>query len=403
MGFQQGLSGLTASSQSLDVIGNNIANANTVGMKSSRAEFSEIVASAIGTSGGTNSGIGVTVNTTAQNYSQGTINVTGNNLDVAINGGGFFQLTETSGTTAYTRAGNFKLDANGDIVTDSGAKLMGYPTDTKGNATSSTPIPLTLPTGADIAANQTTTITGQFNLDASAAIDAGGAASPTLTKYGTSFVTYDAQGVQVPVAVYFQKTAVNTWTAYTSINGVTPPTAVATPIVFNTDGTLASGSPINLALTSANGPFTPAAIPLNLTGTTQYATSFAANNITQDGYTAGQLTGVQIGPNGILTATYSNGQSQSAGQVALASFRNNQGLTQINGGDWIQSFASGTPTLGSPGSGNLGSLQSGALEESNVDLTQELVNMMTAQRTYQANAQTIKTQDQILSTLVNLR
>jgi len=436
MGFQAGLSGLNASSKDLDVIGNNIANANTYGMKASRAEFSELVSSAIGIAGGDNSGIGVTVGAVAQQFSQGTLNITGNNLDVAINGNGFFPLTETDGTTGYTRAGNFKLDSTGHLVTNDGAKVMGYQTNpTTGIPTSTTLSPMTLPTSGSIPAKATlddTTVTpnvagikAQFNLPSTATgvpTASQGTNNTSLGQYSTTFNAYDSQGGTVPVSVYFEKdasvTAGNGWNAYYKVVDPSNPSAAtlsaAVPIVFNADGTLKSvnGSTTNLSLT-ITGPATLGdgatfgnashTVSMDLTGTTQFASSFATNNVAQNGYASGQLTGVKIGSDGTLTASYSNGTTQSAGQLALATFRNNQGLMQINGGDWKQTAASGDPTVGAPNSGNFGSLQSGALEESNVDLTQELVNMMTAQRTYQANAQTIKTEDQIMNTLVNLR
>src|SRR5450830_651761 len=394
MGFQAGLSGLNASSKGLDVIGNNIANANTYGMKASRAEFSELVSSAIGVAGGDNAGIGVTVGAVSQQFSQGTLNITGNNLDAAINGNGFFQLQEADGSAGYTRAGNFKLDKNGYIVTNNGAKVLGYQTNpTTGKPLSTSPTPLTLPTSGSIAvkatADDTTTspttygATAQFNLPANATVDTTQtAADPLLGQYSTTFNAYDSLGNTVPVSVYFQKTATaGTWNVYTKTD----------------TGAITAATPATLKFTASG------ALDTTVAGTTQFASAFATNNVPQTGYADGKLTVVKIGADGTLTASYSNGTTQSAGQLALASFRNNQGLMQVNGGDWKETFASGPPTQGTPGSGNFGALQAGALEESNVDLTQELVNMMTAQRSYQANAQTIKTEDQIMNTLVNLR
>lgn len=420
MGFQAGLSGLNASSKGLDVIGNNIANANTYGMKASRAEFSELVSSAIGVAGGDNSGIGVTVGAVSQQFSQGTLNITGNNLDAAINGNGFFQLQEADGSAAYTRAGNFKLDKNGFIVTNNGAKVLGYQTNpTTGKPLSTSPTPLTLPTSGSIAAKATgddtstspTTYgaTAQFNLPANASVDSTlTSADPLLAQYSTTFNAYDSLGNSVPVTVYFQKTATpNQWNVYTK-TGTDPITTTPSTLTFTSSGALDTTVSGNGKI-AISGPATPAdgakqvTFTLDLAGTTQFASAFATNNVGQTGYADGKLTGVKIGADGTLTASYSNGTTQSAGQLALASFRNNQGLMQINGGDWKETFASGPPTQGTPGSGNFGALQAGALEESNVDLTQELVNMMTAQRSYQANAQTIKTEDQIMNTLVNLR
>jgi flagellar hook protein FlgE len=404
MAFQQGLSGLNAASRNLDVIGHNIANSNTVGMKSSRAEFAEIYASSVNASGGIATGIGVSVAAVAQSFTQGNISVTGNELDVAINGNGFFELTQPNGSAAYTRAGMFKLDRDGNVVTNDGSHLMGYPTDAQGNRLSFDTQPLNLPTGGPIPAQQTTAITAEFNLDTRA--DVWNAVTPNtpLATYGTSLVAFDAQGVEVPVAMAFRKTAANTWTVYTSGDGTAPTTASPSfTLNFNTDGTLnpASITPApTVALTSANGTFNAT---MDLTDVTQFGTSFAVTNLNQDGYRPGELTSLKIDENGVVTGRYSNGQSRAAGQIALVNFRNAQGLAPGSNGIWQATFASGDPLRGEPGTGNFGALRAGALEDSNVDLTAELVNMMTAQRAYQANAQTIKTQDQVLSTLLNMR
>ncbi|MBP6719692.1 MAG: flagellar hook protein FlgE [Rhodoferax sp.] len=421
MSFQTGLSGLAASSRSLDVIGNNIANANTTGMKSSRAEFSDIVASSLGASGGGGSGIGVSVATVSQAFSQGSINITGNNLDVAVNGGGFFQQTMPDGSFAYTRAGNFKLDATGNMVTNSGGKVMGYPVDSKtGLRTSSTLQAMTLPTGAPIAASATTKITAEFNLPTAATLAAGVPAVPAVpplpavaaipptprSTYGTSLTAYDSQGTAVPASLYFEKTGDDTWDVYSSLDPAA--TAIST-MTFDVNGqnpTFVPAAPFTIDLQSPNTNIGTAGVftaDLDLSGATQYGTGFAVSNLTQDGYTSGELTGVNIGENGNITANYSNGKSQVTGQLALVNFRNVQGLSPTGGNNWIESASSGQPVYGVPGAGKFGGLRSGALEESNVDLTAELVNMMTAQRAYQANAQTIKTQDQVMSTLVNLR
>ena len=206
MSFQTGLSGLNASSKSLDVIGNNIANANTVGMKASRVEFADLVSSSLGTGGGGKTpGIGVAVATIAQQFTQGNINITGNSLDVAINGGGFFQVTRPDGAAAFTRDGQFKLDKDGNIITNTGANLMGFPTDLDGVPTSITPQKLTVPTSAPIPAQQTVTINAEFNLDARATIAANAIPPTPIGTYGTSIAAYDSQGVAIPVNLYFSK------------------------------------------------------------------------------------------------------------------------------------------------------------------------------------------------------
>lgn len=406
MSFQTGLSGLNSAARNLDVIGNNIANANTVGAKVARAEFAEIVAASTIAGIGRTEGIGVEVSTVSQQFTQGSINVTGGTLDLAINGAGFFPITQTDGTPAYTRAGEFKLDKVGNIVTNNGANLMGYPTTTTGIPTSSTLQPLQLPTSTPISAQATGAITAEFNVDARASI--WNATTPTvpLTTYGTSVTTFDSQGTAIELPIYMRKTANDTWQVFTDpTDPATANATVAATLTFNTDGQLLSTVPASptVSITSPNpsiGTFQPT---LDVSKATQFATAFAVSDLQQDGYAPGDFVSLRINDNGIVTATYSNGQSQAAGQVALADFRNVQGLRPSAGGGWVETMASGQPVLGSPGVGKFGALRAGALEESNIDLTSELVNMMTAQRTYQANAQTIKTQDQVLSTLTNLR
>ncbi|MDA8455941.1 flagellar hook protein FlgE [Acidovorax sp. GBBC 3334] len=425
MSFQQGLSGLNAASKNLDVIGHNVANSGTTGFKASRAEFAEMVASAIGSAGGSNAGIGVELSAVSQQFNQGNISVTGNSLDVAINGDGFFTLQQPDGSRAYTRAGNFKLDNTGRVVTNSGAQVMGYALDpTTGTRTASNATPLTFPTSKPIPAKQTTSITAEFNLDARAPDAAGDptatppiAATPRST-YGTSINVYDSQGVAKPVSLYFQKNGANTWDVYDQLDDPTAtPPVVATAIgqiTFDNNGKItgpAATAPetgFQLPLTITPSPpnpnnLTSYTVNAKLDGVTQFGKSFAVSNLSQDGYTAGELTGISIENNGTVMTRYSNGVTRAEGQVALATFRNTQGLASVGNNNWVETFESGQPVLGTPTEGKFGALRSGALEDSNVDLTAELVNMMTAQRAYQANAQTIKTQDQVMSTLVNLR
>ena len=406
MAFQQGLSGINSASRNLDVIGHNIANSNTVDMKASRAEFAELYASSIGTSGGVNSGIGVTVAKVTQLFTQGNVTVTGNDLDVAINGNGFFELTQANGSMAYSRAGMFKLDNEGRIVTNNGAQLMGYPTDEFGTRLSFTTEPLSLPTGGPIPARATSEITTEINLDARAPIYNTVTPPTPLSTYGTSVLAYDPQGLEVPVGLAFQKTGNNEWTVYRSVNGgpltqSTPPTVLR----FNNDGTLdtANSSMPPITLSSPNDPSVTFSATLDYGKATQFGIDFAVTNLTQNGYRPGELTSLKIDEGGVITASYSNGQTRSAGQIALVNFRNVQGLQPIGNGNWEANFATGEPVLGAPGEGKFGKLRAGALEDSNIDITGELVAMMTAQRAYQANAQTIKTQDQVFSTLLNLR
>ena len=423
MAFQHGLSGLNASSKNLEVIGHNIANANTTGFKSSRAEFADLVASSMGAGGGANYGIGVEVAAVAQQFSQGNVTVTGNNLDVAINGNGFFKVQQPDGSAAYTRAGNFKLDKTGDLVTNGGAQVMGFKVDPATGLSTSEAQPLSFPTGAPIQAKQTESIKATLNLDARAKDSAGDAtatppvpATPRST-YGTSINVYDTQGVATPVNLYFMKTAnPNEWAVYNQLDdptAVPPVTAISLgTIAFDENGKIdPATATLTLTVSPTANPNAGTAAPavanfpvdIDMSGATQFGSKFAVADLSQDGYASGDLTSINISNDGMVMASYSNGVTRSEAQVALANFRNPQGLLAVGGNNWVESFDSGPAVLGKPGDGNFGALRSGALEDSNVDLTAELVNMMTAQRAYQANAQTIKTQDQVMSTLVNLR
>jgi len=422
MAFQQALAGLNSSSKSLDVIGNNIANANTVGNKVARAEFSAMVAGSNTGSSGVSAGLGVEVSGITQQFSQGNISITGNNLDIAINGDGFFQMQLIDGTTAYSRDGQLKLDKLGNIVSSAGAKVMGFTTDIYGVKTSSTPAPLIMPTSAPIAASATTSVTAAFNLNAADTTTyvAGNSATP-LNKYGTSLNVYDPQGNAVPFKMAFTRAA-------STAANAPDPALDNWDVRDGTTGNIltytnALGAPTNLQLRfRANGVlYTPTTTPtitianagsvvnptlsfsLDLKSATQYASNFAVSSLSQDGYTSGSLTGITVNDQGLIKASYSNGQTQFKGMISLASFRNTQGLQPLGGNNWSETFASGAPTTGQPGSGQFGTTRAGALEDSNVDLTAELVNMMTTQRAYQANAQTIKTQDQVMQSLINLR
>jgi flagellar hook protein FlgE len=420
MSFQQGLSGLNATSKSLEVIGNNIANANTYGAKSSRAEFADVYAAALNGAGSTSVGIGTQLAQVAQQFSQGNITTTDNPMDLAINGAGFFQVQDQSGTTLYSRNGEFKIDRDGYVVNDQGQKLMGYPADAQGVIQPGKAQSLQLPS-AGIKPNATTQMELEMNLDSRVAttVPASGTINfddPTTYNNATSQTVYDAKGQDVALTYYFQKSATDTWNVYLTANGSSVATdasgnpAPVTTIDFPSTGgaPVSPAAPVSIdipASTNAAGAQTLAinGVQLNLGGATQYGASFGVTNLTQDGYAPGQLTGVAIDNTGVLMARYSNGQSKPAGQLELANFRNPQGLQPQGGNAWASSYASGDPILGTPSQGNMGALQSGALEESNVDLTAELVNMITAQRVYQANAQTIKTEDQVMQTLVTMR
>ncbi len=438
MGFQQGISGLNAASRNLEVIGNNIANANTVGAKSARAEFSDVYANAAYTVGNTVAGMGVKVDAVTQQFTQGGIRTTENPLDVAINGRGFFRVSQPGVSTdvSYTRNGQFQLDSAGYVVTNQGLRLQGYAVDPTSGKASGVTGDILLP-AQGIGPRVTSSASMQLNLDARTAVPtattpAFNLADPKSYTSATSVSTYDQQGNQQVLSVYFRKTAnANEWEVYAAHDGVPVPAlsgpgAAQDPVgrlTFKPDGTLDaanSGSlsggtltagDLTLAIpfSSATLPVAPSAsttsapVTLSFTGSTQFGSAFGVTQATQDGYAPGQLVGFGIAGNGMVEARYSNGKTLNAAQIALADFRNEQGLAPAGGNLWRETPASGQAAVSAPGTANLGALQGGALEESNVDLTQQLVDMISAQRSYQANAQTIKTMDQMLATLVNLR
>ena len=402
MSFQQGLSGLFAAARNLDVIGNNVANANTVGFKQGGALFADVYANSLGGGGGSSAGIGVAVTGIQQNFSQGNVSTTSNPLDMAINGGGFFRL-DTNGTVSYSRNGQFHLDKDGFIVNNTGSKVTGYGVDTAGNILISNAGPLQISL-AQLQATATSKSEIGLNLDARENIISStfNLLDPTTYNKATSMSVYDSLGNPHAFTTYYVKTAANTWDVYGAIDGTALSTKVG-QLVFNTDGSLKTGGPFNISVALTNGATTPFNFTVDYPGSTQFGSQFGVNVLTQDGFSSGQLSGFSVGSDGLIQGRYTNGQSRTLGQFLLANFPNPTGLQSIGNNAWNETAASGQPVPGSPGSGNLGVLQSGAVEESNVDLTAELVDMITAQRVYQANAQTIKTQDQVLNTLVNLR
>lgn len=423
MGFQQGLSGLNSSSKSLEVIGNNVANANTYGAKSSRAEFADMYAASLGGSGTNKVGIGVRVAAVAQQFTQGNLTTTSNPLDIAINGDGFFMVQrwdpvngtenlQAAGERLYSRNGQFKVDSSGYIVNNEGHKVL---------SNDSNPIKLNLTGGA---AQATTRITADLNLNATDGTDNPFDATQYPPVSGTfSFATtqtlYDGSGEAVPMEYYFRKSNVDQWEVYSAVGGsylnagnpsftvdFDPSTSLPTQIT-DSAGNIATGvgmASVALPTIPASGTRSAiAGITVDFSSITQYAGSSTINELAQTGYPKGDFSSFQIDSNGVVLVRYTNGVTEVGGQLGLARFTNSQGLQPVGGNEWKDTSASGAPLIDKPGSGRFGLLQGGALEESNVDLTGELVNMIVAQRAYQANAQTIKTEDQVLQTLVNLR
>lgn len=422
MGFQQGLSGLNVASKDLDVIGNNVANSGTVGFKTSQTEFADVFAASLVGAGASPVGLGSRVANVTQQFTQGNITTTSNPLDVAINGGGFFRVSD-NGAITYTRNGQFELDKNGFIITSVGQHLTGYAVTSSGliNTGGLTDLQIS---SANIAPQVTggavsgaKGVVGNLNLNSGAPIisSAFNYTDPTTYNNSTSLTVYDTLGTAHTYSLYFVKTAANTWNVNATLTnsaGVTTDlsaggTAPLGTMTFNSSGTLTTAMPFTqAAITTAQLGTGAAALtfPVSFTGTTQFGGSFSVNSLTQDGYGQGQLSGFSIGKDGVIVGRYTNGQSKNLGQVVLTSFRDPQGLQPLGGNQWAETSNSGAALQGVPGSsGSFGALQSSSVEDSNVDLTAELVDMITAQRNYQASAQTIKTQDQVMQTLVNLR
>jgi flagellar hook protein FlgE len=415
MSFQQGLSGLNGAAKNLDVIGNNIANVATVGFKSSRVEFADVYANSLFGTGALQPGIGTQVAAISQQFNQGNISLTNNPLDIAINGNGFFVLDD-NGSPVYSRSGQFQLDRNGYIVNNTGQRLTGL--------TGSLLGPLQI-TAVNNDPRPTSEVSLAVNLDARQTVPAtpfGFGPPPTGFNHATTMTVYDSLGNAHALNFYFRKTAPVapavspiTWDVYASVTnnaGVTTPLSGGTPLgtlTFASDGTLAGSTATTLtvpavALGTGADPIVIAAGNLHFGESTQFGSNFGIYAVNQNGYTTGQLAGLAIDEDGAIMGRYTNGQTQSLGQIVLTNFPNPQGLLALGNNLWAETTASGQRINPQPpGSPNLGILRSGAVEESNVDLTSELVNLIVAQRLYQANAQTIRAQDQILQTLVNLR
>mgnify|MGYP000167749570 FL=1 len=412
MAFQQGLSGLNAAARHLDTIGHNVANASTVGFKASRAEFADVYATTVYGVSNVSPGIGTEVAAIAQQFSQGALTTTNNSLDLGINGGGFFRMSD-NGSITYTREGQFKLDKSGYIVNASGKRLTGYPVDKNGIVTNGTAQDLKLES-TDISPKATTNAAIRVNVDARATTPATAFNLTDAKTYdgGTSVSVFDSLGREHVMALYFRKTADNTWSVHGTVDGnLMNQGASLGELKFHPNGTL--NTEANGGTTSPFEVTVPVGadadvqgnqkITLNFSDTTQFGTNFTVAHQEQNGNGSGKLAGFSVGRDGSLMARYTNGLTVSKGRVALANFTNPQGLQPLGGNQWGETADSGAPLVGSPQTGTLGTIQSGALESSNVDLTQELVNMITAQRVYQANAQTVRTHDQLLQTIVNLR
>ncbi|MDO9104273.1 MAG: flagellar hook protein FlgE [Methylovulum sp.] len=421
MSFSTALSGLNAAANNLSVTGNNIANANTTGFKESRSEFVDIYASSMAGISKTQPGSGVRVAEVAQQFNQGNLQSTENSLDMAVSGEGFFTLAKNPAdlnSLAYTRAGAFKVNNEGMVVNDQGLALLAYaPNGTSVDDGFSEGILKTVSlnsaTGLPVA---TTQVDLGVNLNANSKV-------PTTTPFNpldsssytnqTSVSIYDSLGVSHKLTTYFVAGAATTptrdWTAYHYItDDATAPVSVdagGTPstLTFDSSGkmTVPANGQVSLAPYVTGTAAANISATVDYSGSTSVASAFSVDTLKQDGLAAGQLTGVSVDTDGVIFAKFSNGGSTPLGKVALTRFINPQGLAKLGDTNWAQSLSSGSAISGSAGTGSFGDIQSGALEQSNVDLSAQLVNLIIAQQAYQANSQTISTENSIIQTLLN--
>ncbi|WP_349571469.1 flagellar hook protein FlgE [Azotobacter salinestris] len=383
MGFSQALSGLNAASSNLNVVSNNIANSQTVGFKSATAQFADVYA-------GAKVGLGVRVAAVMQNFTAGNLESTGRGLDLAISGSGFFRL-EQAGQVVYSRNGQLTLTPEGYLQNALGARLLG--------ANGAIQVP------ADgLQARPTEEVAVTLNLDSASDIITA-TFDPTdanTYSYANTATVFDSLGNAHELTMYFTKTGINTWEARTAIDGVVPATQSPQAVSFNTSGLLDGYAPSTFEFAMSNGA-EDISFELDLAGSSQFGNDFEVASLTQSGYTAGSLVGLTVDQNGDIVGNYSNERKQVIGQVLLANFRSPEGLQPVGDNAWVETAASGQPLLGVAGVGQFGSLESGVVETSNVDLTKELVNLIVAQRNFQANAQSVKTQSDVLEQAVNLR
>jgi flagellar hook protein FlgE len=404
MSFDIALTGLNAATQDLSVTSNNLANAATIGFKGSRAEFGDIFASSQTGVSSTAVGNGVQVQEVAQQFTQGDVETTGNSLDLAINGNGFFTVSN-NGALSYTRDGEFQVNNAGQVVTASGANLQVYAPLATGGFNTGGLANLTLSTNeSPPAATTTASITADLPAGATAPTTTPlNPSDPTSYTDTTSLTVYDSLGAAHTATLYFMAGVnPNTWTVQAYVDG----NAVGTPQALDYSSSGALTTPANGEITLPG--YTPATgaatmnMTFNFSNTQQTGSTFGVTAVQQNGYTTGTLTGININDDGIVQATYTNNATVDLGQVAIANFANTQGLQQEGNASWTATTNSGPAVMGIAGGADLGTIESGALEESNVDTTTALVDMITAQRDFQANAQMIQTQDQITQTVINI-
>ncbi len=423
MAFETALSGLNAASADLDIVGNNIANSNTTGFKSSRGEFADIFATSNLGVASNAIGQGVALADVSQEFAQGQFEFTGSTLDMAVNGDGFFQLSDDQ-VDIYTRAGAFEMNRDGYIVNSSGMILQGFPVDEDGEITSSTPQDLQISFGMSNP-QATTDVEIDANLDASEEAINGAivfdVTDPSSYNHSTSTTVFDSQGESHQLTTYYRKESQNVWHTYTYLdNTVMPPenyTGVApanqTYMTLNFDEFGNLDTVDDNGTTISNGLLDFAAFPLagkedleiivDYSEMTQYGGDFSVNALSQDGFSTGEFTNLDVDSEGNIFARFTNGQAQTLGKITVVTFPSPGSLKQVGDTSWSETFASGLPIAKIPGESGAGSIESGALEQSNVNLTEQLVKMITAQRNFQANAQMISTSDQVTQTIINIR
>ena len=408
MPFRIALSGLNAAQSDLNVTANNIANTSTNGFKGSRTEFSDLFAVSLQGVSSNASGNGVRVAAVTQQFAQGNIEFTDSNLDLAVSGQGMFILSD-NGALAYTRAGAYQMNREGYVVNSAGQRLQVYPPIAGGGFNTGGLDDLRLLT-TDSAPSATGNVEYILNLPASATappVATFDATDPNSYNQATSLTLFDSLGATHTGTMYFNKTTNdNEWTARLFVDGQ-PVGTDGTPTTLQYSPTGLLQQPVGGLLafpafntTTGSNPLT---VNVDLSQSTQFGGNFAVNSVTQDGYTTGRLIGIDISDTGIVNARFTNGNAQPLGQIAIANFANPQGLQQLGNTQWAETYSSGQALRGQAGNSGFGLVQSGALESANVDVTEQLVNMITAQRNFQANAQMISTADSITQTIINLR
>jgi len=435
MSFNIALSGINAAQKDLNTTANNIANVNTTGFKESRAEFGDVYATSIFSNAKTSVGNGVATAHVAQQFQQGSLNFTENSLDLAINGNGFFVMSDglESMDRNYTRAGAFKLDANSFVTNSAGNYLQVYDVNDDGSpkaVSMASTKPLQIPDTAGVP-ESTGNVDMTMNLPATSPLLDPTKFDPTDSgsfTSATSVSIYDSLGESHTLSTYYVKDGTvgapaNSWLEFNYVDDQpidivggqavaaapgTPVKPAALRLTFDSSGLLQQQLPaiaetVPLGAILTNGADTTQTLKVNINNPTQFASAFEVSKLEQDGATVGRLTGIDIGPDGMVAASYTNGRNDKLGMIAMAKFANEQGLSQAGDTGWRASQLSGNAIAGEANTGTFGKINSSALEQSNVNLTSELVDLITAQRNYQANSRTLEVNSKLQDTVLQIR